>query len=361
MQLKLTASNIVNEINKLPKNKIYDYVNPSTTTKIKIDHIDLPEGPITIRRFNPRKGEGPSDANSFTISSQMIWRIANAFVEGHPINFDRVLGASYNTRSILEALMAYTPNFYFCYPGRNEVINESSQIKKGHKHLIWLPNEPHEKGVIEEADTNIVISEGLIQDVTYEALVIPDSLEDAELDLDIQRRHAEIQIALMEIGAQLGYCNWIAKNDRGIEYNKKKLAEYESVLPALSNVKQIAAYSNAIKAAQYIDCIWFQNSRFIPAVMEIEHSTGVNSGLRRMKDLYEIIPSIKTRYVIVASDKDREKVKQKSNKEQFKEINAYYFPYSAVEELYYLCGRRNISGVTQDFLDSFMEPLVIDE
>ena len=48
----------------------------------------------------------------------MIWRVANAISEGEPINFDRVLGGSYNTRSVLESLLASTPEFYYCYPGR---------------------------------------------------------------------------------------------------------------------------------------------------------------------------------------------------------------------------------------------------
>jgi type II restriction enzyme len=70
-------------------------------------------------------------------------------------------------------------------------------------------------------------------------------------------------------------------------------------------------------SAKFIDCIWFQNHRFMPAVMEVEHITGVTSGLTRMKGLYDIIPSINTRYVIVAPD-DRDKVIDEANRKQFK-------------------------------------------
>jgi type II restriction enzyme len=119
----------------------------------------------------------------------------------------------------------------------------------------------------------------------------------------------------------------------------------------------LKSYIGAAKAALHIDCIWFKNGKLMPAVMEVEHSTGVNSGLSRMKDLYECIPGHKTRYVIVASDEDREDVFKKASKEQFKVLDVRYFPYSAVEELYSICKRRKLKGITEEFLDCFMEPV----
>lgn len=111
-------------------------------------------------------------------------------------------------------------------------------------------------------------------------------------------------------------------------------------------------------SAKFSDCIWFQNHRFMPAVMEVEHTTGVTSGLTRMKGLYDTIPSINTRYVIVAPDDDRDKVIDEANREQFKCLDTRYFAYSAVEELYYICTHRHLCGVTQKFIDSYMEKAV---
>ena len=98
----------------------------------------------------------------------------------------------------------------------------------------------------------------------------------------------------------------------------------------------------------------------MPAVMEVEHTTGITSGLDRMMGLYQTIPSLQTRYVIVAPDSDRDKVVNEINRPQFRELKARYFHYSSVEELYYLCIHRKIKGVTQDFLDSFMEEVIIE-
>ena len=161
----------------------------------------------------------------------------------------------------------------------------------------------------------------------------------------------------MLIGQQLGFRTWVAQNDKGILYNEHPISELESVVPSL-NSENLMRDPEAANAARLIDCVWFKNGRLMPAVMEIEHSTGVTSGLDRMKTFHGIFPPIDTRYVIVAPDELRQKVVQEANKEHYKPLNIKFFPYSAVEELYSLCQRRKLRGVTEEFLDCFMEPVV---
>lgn len=251
--------------------------------------------------------------------------------------------------------MAHTPEYYYCYPGRIEILNSSTEIKTGHKHLIWLPNLPHKLGVIKEAKSDLVISEIPSTDAIYEAIAFPALTEGSEIDIETKRRHAQIQIALMLIGMQLGSRIWIAQNDKSIVYKGEKIGEMDGVISSLSHEKVVMAYGDAIKAASLIDCVWFRNSKFMPAVFEIEHSTGVTSGLSRMKNFQDKLPQFPTRWVIVAPDEIRDKVIKEANKEQFHSLNTKFFPYSAVEELFSLCQRRKIKGVTDEFLDSFME------
>lgn len=355
---KITASNLVAFINQLDKNTAFNYVNPKTKGLIKIVGIDLPEGPIRIKRWNPSKGESEANKQIETISAEMIWRVANALLPNQPINLDRVLGGSYNTRSVLESLIAHTPEFYFCYPGRIENKGIHTAIKHGHKHLMWKPQVPHEIGILQEAETEIVISEMPALDVFYDALVLPDEFHASELDINIQRRHAQIQIALYFIGRQLDFRTWIAQNDKGILYQNKKIGEYDGVISSLHNEQLMASYDDAVQAALMIDCIWFKNGRLMPAVMEVEHSTGVTSGLSRMKNFKDKFPPFPTRYVIVAPDEDQDKVIKEANKPQFRDLDTKYFTYSSVEELYSLCQRRNIKGVTEEFLDCYMEPIL---
>jgi len=355
---KLTASNIVAFINQLDKKASYNYLNPKNKGLIQIVDIELPEGPIKIKRWDPSKGKKLSTAKAEPISSELIWRIANAFAPNQPINFDRVLGGSYNTRSVLEALLAHTPQFHFCYPGRIESKGGNPTIKRGHKHLIWTPEKNHKSGVVKEIQTEIVISEVPNIEAFYDSLIIPGEAGSTSIDINLQRRHAQIQVALYFIGLQLSFRTWVAQNDKGIVYQNKRLGEFEGIIASLKDEQLMSAYDDAIKAALLIDCIWFKNGRLMPAVMEIEHSTGVVTGLSRMKNFKDKFPPFPTRYVIVAADEDRDKVLKEANKPQFKDLNTRFFPYSAVEELYALCQKRKLKGITEEFLDCYMEPIL---
>jgi len=114
--MNITASNIINEIDRLNKNVFYNYIDPANRGVIKIVRVERPEGPIYIKRGNFLSGGNVSNAKEVSISVNMIWRVANAIQEDIPINIDRIVGASYNTRSVLESLLAHTPAFYITYP-----------------------------------------------------------------------------------------------------------------------------------------------------------------------------------------------------------------------------------------------------
>jgi len=353
----ISVEHLINLISALPKNRSYRYVYSGTPSLIEIQYVDLPSGPIKFKRYNPTKGESSLAVSEETISTEMIARVANAFRPNQPINFDRVLGASYNSRSVLEALIAHLPEFYYCYPGRIDPYTQ--KIASGHKHLIWCPDDPHEFGVLEQRETEIVISEVPTPtiEVAYEALHLPEY--DTELDIDVQRRHAQIQIALVLIGQHLGYHIWVAQNDWSIQYNNVALREMNGVIHDLANIPMLSApeYRKAREDARLIDCIWFMNTRFMPAVMEIEHSTGVTSGLNRMLTFRDNIPSIGTHYLIMAADEDRKRVSNEIHRSQFRALNAKFFPYSAVEELLWLCSRRPLKDVGPNFIESFIEKI----
>ena len=352
---KVTGYNLVAAINQLPKNRDYNYINPRTKGLIRIVHVQLPAGPIIIKRCNPDKGESFADATDVSMSTEMIWRVANAFYAGQPINVDRILGASYNTRSVLEALIAYTPQFYYCYPGRIADIAGETTIERGHKHIVWMPDEPHKNAELAELKTDVAISEIPTTAVVYDSLDLPETLDLQGMGIEVARRRVQIQIALYLIGKQLGFETWIAQNDKGIKYQGKSLVEYEGMVKSISDKLLIGPFPGAAHAGRFIDCIWFEGDRDIPAVMEVEHTTGVTSGLDRMKNLCDHLPAVRPRYVIVAPDEDRDHVLAEGRKPMFSEMDVRYFPYSAVEELYVLCQRRHLRGIKKEFLDCYME------
>lgn len=188
--MKVTAYNLVQAISCLPRNRDYNYVSSRTPGKIRVVDVTLPAGPITIRRWNPNKGESFLTAKDESISSEMIWRLANALSESEPINVDRLFAGSYNTRSVLESLIAHTPEFYFCYPGRIMDKDGVTSIEHGHKHLIWTPNSPHENAVLVQKNVeNMAISEIPAKTIVYDDIIVPDKmLTGGPLDIDVVRR-----------------------------------------------------------------------------------------------------------------------------------------------------------------------------
>jgi type II restriction enzyme len=349
--MRLTASNLVSAINRLPKDQWFEYVNARNKGKVRVVSVTLPEGPVYIMRQGDTKHQ--------SISSKMLWRLANAMQQNAPVNVDRVFAGSYNTRSVLETLLAHSPDFYWCTPGRIELENSTQDIKKGHKHIVWRPDDPHKNGVLQKFETDMVISEIPSSSAIYEALQLPSVIAEG-MDINVQRRHLQIQIALVAIGYQLGFRTWVARNDQGFTYNKKKVGELDGIIVKLESEKLLASFDQAIQAALHIDCIWFRNGRFMPAVIEVEHSTGIDSGLTRMKRLKDQLPAFSTRWVIVAPDEDRDKVMTKASIPLYSDMMIRFFPYSAVDELYALCQRRKLSNkaVNEEFLDCFMEPVL---
>lgn len=357
MSVKITASNIVAAIARLPRSIEYDYFSKSNPGKIIIDSVEHPEGPIYIKRYNPNKGQTRQDAASASISPAMIHRVANAIQEGVPVNLDRILGASYNTRSVLESLIGLTPQYHFCFPGRILTENSTTTIEPGHKHLIWLPSEPHTQGIYSKKETDLTISETPSTQTIYEAIAFPETTsENATLNPELRRIHAQIQFALVKIAGGLSCRSFVAKNDQSIKIGEKRLGEIGNVIRDLNSEKLFTAYGEAASSGSLIDLIWFKNGKYMPAVIEIEHTTGVTSGLTRMKNFKDkFIELSGTRYVIAAPDEDREKVIRECSKEQFRDLRPQFLPFSNIHELHHMETKKRLSGVPVTFLDNFLE------
>jgi type II restriction enzyme len=142
-----TAKELSSLISNLSKKPHYRYVNKANAGRIKLEGVEG-DGSIRFRRYNQSKDETLEDATEETIPSSMIARVAAEIEAGKPFNIDKIVGASYNSRSVLESLLAHTPNYFVIYPGRVETSNGMVKVKKGHKHLLWDPHSSHPTGTI---------------------------------------------------------------------------------------------------------------------------------------------------------------------------------------------------------------------
>jgi len=348
----LKAADIVNIISELGTEKTYNYFKQHT--KIKITEISKPEGPIKFTRWISNKPE----AKIGTISVHQLTTIATVFSRkpNYPIHFDRLFSASGNSRSALESLLACTPHFFMCYPQRTNIY--TGEIDNKLKHIMYCPNERHTLGEIVIKEYKQTISEVELDAEFSSFKIQPDSLG-YELDIEAKTIHTQIQFAMIQIGKALDCVTWIAKNDHSIKIRDTQLGKLQGVVPSLDKVPILYTPESKM-AASLVDCIWFTSDyHHMPAVIEIEHSTGVTPGLTRMLKLKETIPSIKTNYTIVSPIKFRNKVVTEANNRAFRSLDVKYMPYSTVNELYGFINKFNLTKSLQhDLVDSFLEKVV---
>lgn len=354
---KLKTADIVNAIAQLDLKQSYSYY--SGATKLKINEIIKPEGAINFIRWGSK--ESQDKAKKGTISTGQLGTIASVFSgkPNYPIHLDRLFSAGGNSRSALETLLVLTPNFFICYPQRTNPY--TGELENKQKHVMWCPDDSHLLGVIVEKEYNQVISEFELG-MSFGDIQVTSGMLNEEFDsIEAKKTHTQMQVALVEIGNALKFQTWIARNDQSIPVGNKTLGSLDGVIKSLDDVP-ILYTKESKRAAALIDCIWFDKDfRFIPAVLEVEHSTGVTSGFTRMLKLRETVPSIATKFTVVAPNNLRNKVVSEANNPVFKPMHGYYMAYSTIRELYGLIQKYNLSNVIErNFIEPFMESVTED-
>lgn len=132
--MKLTVEHILNLIDTLDKNVKYDYVSGGES-KAKLVAVDKVNKKVELLRVNADGSE-----KSASMTTDILITLSTSIFENAPFKFDNVLNGSGNVRSTMEALFAHTSEFYSCKINRV-------------KHLVWVPQMPHEIGKIVEYET----------------------------------------------------------------------------------------------------------------------------------------------------------------------------------------------------------------
>lgn len=352
---RLRAVDLINAITQLDKARAYPYF--SGRNEVRIVEIIPPEGPIRFSRI------GEADQPE-SISIQKIATAASVFSgkPDYPIHFERLYSGGGNDRSALETLLAYTPNFFICYPQKTNpytgILEETSRNKR-QKHLMWCPDDRHDLGVLAEKEYEQVISAFEFGTSFGDIQVTADMLDEEFESIAAKKTHSQIQVALVMIGNALRFRTYIARNDQSILVGDVQLGSLEGTIQTLDDVPLL--YKPETKrAAALIDCIWFtQDLDFIPAVVEVEHSTGVTSGLTRMLKFKETVPALNLTFTIVAPDELRSKVVSEANNRAFRSLGARFMPYTTVRFLYGLVQKYSLAGVVErGFIEPFMERIV---
>lgn len=123
----ITVEHLLELVSQIIPGSTYDYARPGTN-KARLISVDIASTKIQIARVS---GDGTLTQSS--IASDSLNTLASRIVEDTPISIDEALLNGGNQRSVVEALLLRTAEFYSCKVGRN-------------KNIVWVPSKPHEIG-----------------------------------------------------------------------------------------------------------------------------------------------------------------------------------------------------------------------
>jgi predicted RNA-binding protein len=132
----------------------------------------------------------------------------------------------------------------------------------------------------------------------------------------VPTEHTEIQWLLLQLGSDMGFHVWVARNDRGKDFRGKKFSD----LPKLKTGLPLQFDDATNRTIEMIDVLWLKGSA-IAAAFEIESTTSIYSGLLRMSDLIAMQPNLNIPLYLVAPDDRRDKVMNEVNRPTFAKLS----------------------------------------
>tara|TARA_Y100001970_G_C14156373_1_gene815805 strand:- start:393 stop:1496 length:1104 start_codon:yes stop_codon:yes gene_type:complete len=184
---------------------------------------------------------------------------------------------------------------------------------------------------------------------------IPDddeinTIEEETIDI---RDSLKIQIAIANIGAQMGYDIWLPRSDRtslGDQIPDKVKNSLVEELP-------FAFDETSLRTIENIDVLWIEE-RSIVRAFEVEHTTAIYSGLLRMSDLLSLLPNFNINLHIVAPEEKRDRVLREINRPTFfilqskSKMKCTYISYDSINKLK---DTPNLQHTNHTILEEFEE------
>ena len=127
--------------------------------------------------------------------------------------------------------------------------------------------------------------------------------------------HTEIQWKLAKLGCDMGIDVWVARNDRGRQWDEHRFTE----LSRLRSDLPVQFDEATNRTIELIDVLWLKGNAIV-AAFEIESTTSIYSGLLRMSDLVAMQPNLKIPLYLVAPDQRRDEVIAQVNRPTFSRL-----------------------------------------
>jgi hypothetical protein len=192
---------------------------------------------------------------------------------------------------------------------------------------------------------------GLVTVPDSEATSVPDEGPAPETSKE-PTAHTEVQALLLQLGSEMGFDIWVAKNDRTKLANGLKFSE----LPRMKQALPLQFDDVTNRTIELIDVLWLQGNAIV-AAFEIESTTSIYSGLLRMADLVAMQPNINIPLYLVAPDERRDKVMEEVNRPTFSRLSP---PLAEVCSYISFSALRNRLAQVQGFV-KYLKPDFLEE
>lgn len=171
--------------------------------------------------------------------------------------------------------------------------------------------------------------------------------------------HTEVQALLLQLGSEMGFDVWVAKNDRSKSFEGLKFSD----LPSMKSALPLQFDDATNRTIELIDVLWLKGNAIV-AAFEIESTTSIYSGLLRMADLLAMQPNLNIPLYLVAPDERRDKVIEEVNRPTFSRLNpplsdvCSYISFSTLKKR---LGQVQgfVKYLKPDFLDEFAEECIL--
>jgi len=151
--------------------------------------------------------------------------------------------------------------------------------------------------------------------------------EEEKQNISDYRQHLRIQHKIAEWGLKSGYRVHVAINDRS-----KIKENLPSILEDMPNFLR----DDVIDIAKRVDILFFEKDRdILTHAFEIEHTTNIYSGLLRLNDIAESLPSERVKFNIISNSINKDKFNREIIRPSFRLLRKYdckFIDYKEVDE-----------------------------
>ena len=243
-----------------------------------------------------REEERISPIDFIPLDNRIEWIIQSVFNEKDgKARPDEILAAIYtNLRN------AKTPESKEIF----DVVREIADSDQVNGIPVW---------VIKEKDKKLTESVGI---PSIEPRISKEELKDASLNHDRMIR------VLAELGQNMGYDIWIGEKEQNENQDLKKFLTVTDL--HISGVDQIA-----LGRLREVDVTWLTRKSIPTVLLGVEHTTNIRTGIERTSNIFEVLPHLSVKVVMVIPDGKFKHFKNVVKEPVFKEMIAYHDLYSA--------------------------------